>query len=165
MWARGLEFESVPFFTGAKEVLMVPIEVEEILVFTSEGEDDHNYEQTVETEGPPHQNITFKTLLEKKKKQPFGNALARGFSQIIKHKKLTHNEDDFKILQIGKNMGNSTLSMNTMGNSTIDQAKAKSMFQRGSDSKLVIGSSFQPNFGKSENRARVLPSPILQVID
>lgn len=160
MWAKGLDYESVPFFKPEKKKIIIPIEVEEIFEFTSEGEDD-DYEPSVEkVVEQPHEVITFKSLKEKQKKQPFGNALARGFSQIVKHKKVTHNEEDFKILQIGRNMGNSSLSINTMVNSTVDKGKAKSMFNRGSDKNLV-GPSFNPNFGRSMAPSRVAPMPTL----
>jgi len=71
MWAKGLDYESVPFFKPEKKKIIIPIEVEEIFEFTSEGEDD-DYEPSVEkVVEQPHEVITFKSLKEKQKKTTF----------------------------------------------------------------------------------------------
>lgn len=77
------------------------IEVEEILEFTSEGE-----ESSMEEE-PPLVQSKHLTLAELKKKQsfrPFGGSASRNLSQVISLKKKTHCEEEFKFLGIGKNM-------------------------------------------------------------
>lgn len=71
----------------------------------------------------------------------------------MKHKKLTHNKEEFKILGIGKNMGGNSMSQSTLINKTneITQRKTKSMFTRvaQSDENLLGSVNGIGNFGKS----------------
>lgn len=78
MWASGLDFKVIPFEDEPIKYRYVQIEVEEILEYDSEGEEESEHEETVEKLS--HKQITLEDLRLKVKKQPFGNALARGFS-------------------------------------------------------------------------------------
>lgn len=83
------------------KIVYVPIEVEEILEFTSEGEGSSDEEAPTVAE---KKILTVEERMKKQKVQPYGGA-CRGTTLNLKTKKLTHSEEEFKTLGIGRNMG------------------------------------------------------------